>query len=444
MEVCDMKGTNSLTTRMICGAIIGSSLLVLGGCLDGGNDNTAGVNGGKFRGFNEEVLAVADAGDGKLYVGGYFSAFNNQSAQGLARVNRDGSLDNGFVTGKGFDKTVHTIATALDGRDYLYVGGDFSRYGKNQANNIIRLKSDGSRDEAFAVGSGFDSQVDVIAPARDGSGDIYVGGRFSSYNGKEANRLVRLNSDGSVDESFRTGSGANGIVHAIVPAIDGSGDVYVAGEFTAYDGISLKYIARLNPDGSPDVAFNPGSGFDREVFALALANDNSRDIYAGGWFNSYDGKAAAYLVRLTETGELNSRFESRSFSGEGAQYVSSLVTVDNCSGAIYVGGNFSAYAGEAVNGLMRLDGKGRLDRRFDVDVAKDGTMVNSMVSNINGDLYVGGWITRFNGEQPNYILRLHEDGSRDLAFGQGQSRRVLGSATQSGGYLVEDSRSEAL
>lgn len=407
-----MKHSNGSISTLARSVLLVGGLLTLSGCLDSGKENTAG----KFKGFNEEVLAVADAGDGNLYVGGYFTAFNHQSAQGLARVMHDGTLDRTFVTGKGIDNAVYTIATALDGSDTLYVGGDFSRYDATSVNNIIRLKRDGSLDDAFVIGKGFDSKVEVIAPARDGSGDIYVGGHFTHYNGIASNHLIRLNADGSVDRAFRVGSGANGIVRAIATTNDGSGDIYVAGDFNAYDDIALQHITRLNADGTADTSFKLGEGFDREVFALTLANDNSRDIYVGGWFHNYNGEAVDHLVRLSENGELNARFVAQSFGGEGEQYVTTLATIDNCSGAIYVGGNFASYGDETANGLIRLNAKGEVDHRFSGNTIPTDSMVNSMVADNNGDLFVGGWLTTDPGKRPNVILHLREDGSRELAY----------------------------
>jgi uncharacterized delta-60 repeat protein len=417
-----MDYSNGLIPTMVRSAVLTTVFLALGGCLDSAKDSSAA--NGKFKGFNEEILAVADAGNGSIYVGGYFSAFNHKTAQGLARVNRDGTLDRGFVTGKGFDNAVYTIATALDGSATLYVGGDFSRYDDSTANNIIRLKSDGSRDDSFTAGKGFDSRVEVVAPARDGSGDIYVGGHFTHYNGIAANHLIRLNRDGSVDEAFRIGNGANGIVRDIAATNDGSGDIYVAGDFNTYDDKASQHIARLNADGSADSSFKLGEGFDREVFALTLANDNSRDIYVGGWFHNYNGEQVDHLVRLTETGELNSRFVSLPFAGEGEQYVASLVAVDNCSGTIYVGGSFSSYGGKTANGLIRLNAKGEIDRHFSANITPTDSLINAMATDINGDLFVGGWLNAYQGEQPNYILHLHEDGSRDVAFNIIDERRM--------------------
>src|SRR5690606_28545687 len=38
----------------------------------------------------------------------------------------------------------------------------------------------------------------------------------------------------------------NGVVRWIAPAIDGTGDIWVGGDFTTYGGVSVPRIARLN------------------------------------------------------------------------------------------------------------------------------------------------------------------------------------------------------
>jgi len=62
--------------------------------------------------------------------------------------------------------------------------------------------------------------------------------------------VIRLNSDGAVDTGFVVGSSFDFTVHSISPATDGSGDVYVGGDFTSYQTTTIDRIARLNPDGS--------------------------------------------------------------------------------------------------------------------------------------------------------------------------------------------------
>jgi hypothetical protein len=102
-------------------------------------------------------------------------------------------------------------------------------------------------------GGGPDGIVYSITPAQDDSGDVYVGGVFTSVNGTAVGHLVRLHHDGSVDSGFdMSGGGVDGIVYSITPAQDGSGDVFVGGEFASVNGVTTDTLARLGPDGSVD------------------------------------------------------------------------------------------------------------------------------------------------------------------------------------------------
>ena len=149
-----------------------------------------------------------------------------------------------------FNNTVLSIASAGDGSGDVYVGGDFTDYNGMDVIRVVRLNADGTVDQAFATGTGFNNTVHSIAPAGDGSGDLYVGGSFTNYNGTLANDLVRLNVDGTVDQAFATGTGFNNAVFSIAPSGDGSGDVYVGGQFTSYQVIKIGRLARLKPNGS--------------------------------------------------------------------------------------------------------------------------------------------------------------------------------------------------
>ena len=102
----------------------------------------------------------------------------------------------------------------------------------------------------FNKARGFNGTVFTVAPATGGSGDVYVGGAFSSYNGTGVNRLVRFNADGSIDPAFTVGSGLDGIVHTVATATDGSGDVFVGRDFTTYNSTVVDRLIRLHSDGS--------------------------------------------------------------------------------------------------------------------------------------------------------------------------------------------------
>jgi hypothetical protein len=185
------------------------------------------------------------------------------------------------------------------------VGGEFATYNGIASNKIIRLNSDGTVDTAFVVGTGFDDDVNSIIPATDGSGDLYVGGEFTTYNGIASNNIIRLNSDGTVDTAFVAWSGFDETVTSIISVTDGSGDLYVGGEFTTYRGIASNHIIRLNSDGTVDTEFAVGSGFDSRVYTLSLATDGSGDLFVGGFFSSYQSSTVNSIVRLNPDGSLN-------------------------------------------------------------------------------------------------------------------------------------------
>jgi len=173
---------------------------------------------------------------------------------------------------------------------------------KRAVKYIARLNQDGSLDTGFVSGPSFFSPV-IVVSATDGSGDVYVGSLLS-YNGSTHNGIARLNPDRSLDVSFDTGTGFSRNVRTIVPANDGSGDVvYVGGLSISSSGATFENgPIRLNGDGSVDVDFNPGFRAGEE--SIALATDGSGDIYVAGNFTHYNSTPVVNLVRLTARGAL--------------------------------------------------------------------------------------------------------------------------------------------
>lgn len=221
-----------------------------------------------------------------------FNVFNAQSQT---------DIDTSFQTGIGFNNPVYSIVIQPD--EKIIVGGFFETYQGVPAKRIIRLNSDGSRDTSFDMEEGFDNVVYKIVLQEDGK--ILVGGRFENYQGVPANRIIRLNSDGSRDTSFdmedgfTTGSSINYIVNSIV--LQNDGKIIVGGSFTSYQGASANRIIRLNNDGSRDESFDVGSGFtssaNNRVSTLAVQTDGK--LLAGGWFFNYKGSQAGCIVRLS-------------------------------------------------------------------------------------------------------------------------------------------------
>ena len=277
----------------------------------------------------------------------------------MIRLNSDGTADTAFNIGSGFSYDVLSISPVTDGSGDLYVGGEFVSYNGTYSNGLIRLNSDGTVDNAFNVGRGFGGDiVNSISLATDGSGDLYVGGRFSAYNGIGSNRLIRLNSDGSVDTAFDVGSGFNESINCIRLAADGSGKLYVGGEFTAYKGTDSNGLIRLNSDGSVDTTFNVDSGVYSRIDSISPAADGSGDLYVSGWFEAYNSSTGStQLIRHNNDGTVDYEFSVGSDVGT----VYSISPATDGSGDLFVGGAFKSYQSTTVDRIVRLNPDGSLN-----------------------------------------------------------------------------------
>ncbi|MBH0189647.1 MAG: delta-60 repeat domain-containing protein, partial [Nitrospira sp.] len=204
-------------------------------------------------GFDGTVYTVAPAtdGSGDVYVGGQFSTYNGRAVTRLVRLNADGTIDADFMLGAGFDNTVWSVAPATGDSGDVYVGGAFTRYNGTAANYLVRLKANGAIDESFNVGMGMDHPVRSVATAMDGSGDVYVGGIFASYHGATVNDMARINGDDIGDAGLALETGVENIVRNVVSTTDGSGDVSVSGRRTVHKTIVGLRIMRLDADGHP-------------------------------------------------------------------------------------------------------------------------------------------------------------------------------------------------
>lgn len=382
------------------------------GSIDTGFDTQTGG------GFDANVLSIAPTmdGSGDVYVGGQFSTYKGVAANALVRLNSDGSIDNGFITGTGFNGQVRSIAANDSGT--VYIGGTFTLYNGTAVNRMLRLNNDGSIDNNFFVGNGFDGQVQSIATAKDSSGDVYVGGGYFSYNDVPVNSLVRLNSNGSMDSEFITGGGFNDWVQSIALATDGSSDVYIGGDFTSHKSAAVNRMVRLEDDGRIDIDFSIpiGSGFNLDVETIVPTTDGSGSVYVGGWFSLYNGSAVKSMVRLNNYGILDSDFDTQTKKGFNGPVLDIALATDD-SGDVYAGGGFTVYNSSIASSLVRLNSDGNLDKDFFTGSGFNGKVLSiALAPDDSGDIYVGGEFTSYNGTAVNYIVRLNNDGSIDNNF----------------------------
>jgi uncharacterized delta-60 repeat protein len=310
-------------------------------------------------GADNSVRAIAIQSDGRILVGGYFTNFNSVVMNGIARLNYDGSLDSRFNPGSGADSQVNAVAeTFVNGNREILVAGGFSQLNGQVANGIGRLNDDGTPDTTFNSG-GLGANGVVYAIAVQSDGKAIIGGDFTAVNGISVSHIARLNVDGSVDLSF-TNATASGSVRAINIQLDG--EILIGGLFTSVDGnTNFNHIARLNmADGSADSTFTPGLGANDAVFSIALQTDGR--IVLGGEFTQCSGVTRNRITRLNPDGTVDPTINF----GVGADSFVAAVVVQEATIAGYptnvpdekiiIGGGFTHYFGQSHQYLARIYG----------------------------------------------------------------------------------------
>jgi uncharacterized delta-60 repeat protein len=382
---------------------------------------------GDGSGFNGNVYTSAIQSDGKIILGGAFGIFNGVNAYRIARINSNGSLDESFYQGTGFNQTVLTSVIQNDGK--ILVGGFFTSYNGTNINRIARLNTDGSIDVTFNPGDGFDGTVNTIAIQPDGK--LIVGGQFTSYNGTTRNRIARLNSDGTLDTGFDPGLGFDNAVFSI--SLQSNGKIVAGGNFSFFNGVSKNNIARINTNGSLDGTFDSGLGFDSWVHTTTIQPDGK--IVLGGGFSSFNGTTLNRIARLNEDGTLDDSFNS----GTGFDALVWSIAIQS-DGKLILGGDFASFNGTSLNRIARLNGDGSLDLSFDSGTGFDSFLATVYTTSIqfDGDIIVGGQFTTYNGVTRNRLTRLSNDGSVDVAFNLavGFNASVLTSAIQGDGKII--------
>lgn len=412
-----------------CSALQNDGKIILAGSFDSYNSepykvlirlNSDGTNDYTLGGFNNQfspdvVNSISVLDDGSIIIGGLFSNYYGGLVNSnLIKLSSSGYNDPTFNQGgSGFNGEVTSTAIQVDGK--IIVGGNFSSYNGNGVNGIVRLNTNGTLDGTFLTGTGFTvggNAGGVIALALQQDGKIVCVGNMDNYNGTVINKIARLNTDGSLDLTFGSVfGGPNNLVFSV--AIQQDGKILIGGLFNSYDGLGSNGIARLNANGTLDGTFLVGTGlglggFTANGLSIAVQPDNK--ILIAGNFSDYDGTPANHLVRLNTNGNIDATLNT----GSGFNsYCPSLALQPN--GKIIVGGFFTSFNGDVVKRIQRINADGSIDFTFNSAIGSEYRIDKSIVLS-NDQIIIGGSFKKYNNYNINYLARLNPDGDLDLTF----------------------------
>ena len=344
---------------------------------------------------DDPVYDMAVQADGKVVAVGYFLNAVGAGSRRLVRLNVDGSVDTTFRAGTGGDNTIDCVRIQPDGK--ILLGGFFLTFNRVTVNRLVRLNQDGSIDSSFDTNGGASGPVLAIDVQQDGK--ILVGGNFATFGGTAANKIVRLNTDGSVDQSFLGTSDIIGIgaIHEIVVQDDGK--VLIGGDFGMSDNDFG--IARLLGNGSWDTGFSATVGGFEGVRSIKIAGSR---IFIGGGFNTVNAAPRIGYAGLSFTGALDG-----TFAVTGNVPVTRLAV--QADGKIIITSKTFG-----TNNIRRVDSSGGTDPTF---TANEPEPIHAVAVQSDGKVIIGGRfgvLAGVGGARPTGVVRLNSTGTRDPSF----------------------------
>lgn len=257
--------------------------------------------------INNAVYAIALHRNNTVLAAGDFFICGGHSQPHITRFDSTGVVDTSFLVGTGFDGTVYDLLVLSDQR--IVAGGSFYNYQGNWCGDIALLNYNGLHDPSMDTDPGFvgtGSSIRTLALQPDGK--LLAAGMFGWHNGVLRTAIARLDLSGAYDNTFTSPLYPYAKVDAV--AVQADGHILAGGEFTGgmYDpnvpGPSC--LVRLNPDGSRDdsydVGMGAGAGPDDTYFLRSIAIQEDNKVLAGGHFTTFDTETQYHqLIRLHES-----------------------------------------------------------------------------------------------------------------------------------------------
>ena len=394
---------------------------------------TVPIVAGAFAGGIKKFTVALDSPSGAVIA-------NNATA--TVNLGSPGAVDPSFAVDN-IGSDLNRVIVQPDGK--IIVAGPFTfvqepspSFALSSQGGIARLNADGTLDTAFDSHTGVSggSNHDVYDAVRQADGKIILGGDFTSVNGTPANRLARLNTDGTLDATFHYGTGADDLVYAVLAQPDGK--IVIGGAFLHYNGTASQYVARLNVDGTLDATFTgpvfSGGASGWRVTSLALQPDGK--LLVGGEFYFTGGaNFKSGLCRLNANGSLDAAFtgvaQGAATNGNSSQLLPVNRIAVQLDGNIVIAGDFTAYNNVAHSGLARVTSTGALDATF--TATTDGNC-SALLVQPDGKILVGGTFAHVNGAAANNLARLTGTGATDPVS---LSVTPLGNFTKIGDFALQ-------
>lgn len=331
----------------------------------------------------------------------------------------------------------------------LIVAGNFSINSGPVTAKVAKLGFNG--EILFSVNFSTTSSNSINSIDLQSDGKILVAGSFLVSSGAPGNRLVRLNTNGTIDNTLNIGS-STGTINRV--KFFGN-QIYIAGFFTTYNGVSVRPLIKLSLNGAlaNDFLFDPlitSSGatvsypfvydFDilddgtliigyRVRFGRPFGN-TTFSIYIDSFFSNGLSKGEPRILALRDESDItrikrdknnflrifyNDVFRS-SFDGQlisstfrelGSSFVFNQRILDFLrfeNGNRILVGDFTSL-GVSRNRIVEIQSNGQVSPLFS-NQAGPNNSVSAINIQSNENLILSGAFTTYNGQDVKPIIRL--------------------------------------
>lgn len=390
-------------------------------------DNTFGTAGKVTTAIttgDDLAFGIAVQTDGKIVVAGEGNNGSNKDVI-IVKYNTDGSLDNTFdgdgkvITNLGAEEAIRAMTLQTDGK--IVVAGGSSLPGQYDP-TILRYNTNGSLDNTFnstgfIIIPGTASNEFVLGITMQPDGKIVAAG-FESLGVNAHGELIRLNTNGTPDNSF----GTNGFVN-IAPlnytifynlTILSSGKIAVAGAATNSPGSTNIIVGRFNANGTIDNSFN-GTGYNTAfpgngAYGLGIREEvNGKLIASGGALFNGTTDYDYLLARFTTNGNFDNTFD-----GDGILTIPITTGIDAGYAAIIQPNGQVLVSGNVRNGSDYDFGVIRVNSDVDAGlnysgkaISLDGVDDYVSLGNLNfasADYTIEGWFNLSGSLGSNYEI----------------------------------------
>lgn len=331
---------------------------------------------------NGPITSVVKLPDGKFIIAGSFSEFSRRSAQGIARLNVNGSLDTMVV-----DVINPDVDTKpLNGKDTISTfNGGFS--------GLVNYLFATSNNSLIAIGSfSLHRKIDYRYSSRDNR----------SYTYTRVNNVAKLKPDGSLDSTFNYNNlGINGFVTGAVQLSDGR--IVIVGKFSKYNTSEVKNIICLTPEGELDPLFMSNSGTNADINSITY-NKSLNRIVLTGLFNKYGDTNTGTVIHLDESGKVQSEFNFGN-TGTGVPFFAQVLN----NGRTVVTGSFEEYNSIKRTGILILEKDGVAKQEYNNTGGFFGfiyTLVETKSALGNPAILMGGNIFSIDNRSVGNVVRI--------------------------------------